>query len=158
MQGQGVWKHPPRAATEVATATNSIPGQQLLCRESRMLLGKVLSTNSFIGSRKLSVQDESSGGQMTWAAPWHGGPVPSLQQGTTSCSLFTRVRQHDACPLSKQRSALPVSDNGSTSCLGTSVGITVWLEAQGQAQSCTSVRYPPSVYPEIALAALFRAA
>lgn len=118
---------------------------------------QVLSNNSFITSWKSSVQNESLGGQMTWA--WHGGPVPSLQQGTTSCSLFTRVRQHDVCPLSNQRSASQVSNNNSSSCcLGLSIGITVWLEAEGQAQSCTSALYPPGVYLEIVLAALFRTA
>lgn len=74
------------------------------------------------------------------------------------CSIFTRERQHDVCPLSNQRSALLVSDNDSSSCLGVSVGIIVWLEAQGQAPSCTFLLYPPSVYLKIALAALFRAA
>lgn len=95
-------------------------------------------------------------GQTTQAGQWHGGPVPSLQQGMTSCSIFTRLRQHDVWPLSNQRSVSPVSN--SSSCLRPCVGNTVWLEAQGQARNYTSVLYPPGVYPETALTALFRAA
>lgn len=76
---------------------------------------------------------------MVGAGPWHGAPGLSLQQGTTSCFSFSRVRQHDVCPLSKQRSASPDSD--SSSCLGTSTGTMVWLEAQRQEQTCTPVLY-----------------
>lgn len=53
--------------TELATAATGLPGQQLLCRESRMLLGSTLSADSLISSQKLCVQDESSGEQITWA-------------------------------------------------------------------------------------------
>lgn len=144
MQGWGVGKHPPQVITEVTADTKSIPRQQLLCRESRLLPGKVLSTSS-LTSWKPSVQDEPSGEVMIWAALWHGAPGLSLQQGTTSCFPFTRVRQHDVCPLSNQRSASPHSDN-SSSCLGTGTDIMVWLEAQRQEQTCTSVLCsPPSI-------------
>lgn len=105
VQRWGAGRHPPQATTEVTTATKSIPGQQMLCRESRMLPGKAPSTNSFTSSWKPSVQDESSGGVTTWAGPWHGAPGLSLQQGTTSCSSFTRVRQHNVWPQSLMRAA-----------------------------------------------------
>lgn len=105
VQRWGAGKHPPQATTEVTTATKSIPGQQMLCRESRMLPGKAPSTNSFTSSWKPSVQDESSGGVTTWAGPWHGAPGLSLQQGTTSCSSFTRVRQHNVWPQRLMRAA-----------------------------------------------------
>lgn len=122
-------------ATEMAMGAVGFLGQQLLCRESGMLLGRTLSADSLISSHKLTVQDESSGGQITG-------------QGAMPCSVFTRTSQHDTCPLSNQRSASPDSwpyaDNSSSSCLGKSAGIMAWVGVQGQARSRAALSHCPA--------------